>query len=75
MFIVNAVIYTIFLNEQQQGFIFSMLLKLLSLYICTDAVKDKFMEAKMWALRIKTWMFERKTRVAVDLQTHKGNEI
>ena len=34
---------------------FLMLLKLLSLYIRTiDVVKDKFMEARKWALQIKT---------------------
>ena len=32
-------------------------------------------KARMWALRIKTWMLERKARAQVDLQTHKGSKI
>ena len=40
-----------------------------------DMVKDKFMEAKTWSLRMKTWTLERKARVPVDLQIQKGSKI
>jgi len=47
-----------------------LLLPLYYPYLTIHMAKDKFMEARTWALRIKTWMFERKARVPVDLQTH-----
>ena len=78
MFMVNAVIYpNIFAWALARIFFFDAFEATFTLYIRTiDMVKDKFMEARMWAfICIKTWMLERKARVPVALQTHKGNEI
>jgi len=73
MVMVNATIYPNTFAWVQARIYFWMLLSTTEITI--NMVKDKFLEARSWTSRIKTWMLERKARVLVDLQTHKGNEI
>ena len=76
LFIVNATIFlNIFSWALARIYFFDAFEATSTLFRMIDVVKDNFLEARTWGLCIKTWMLERKARVPVDLQTHKGNEI